>query len=95
LREGILYGAPHDSTQEILAIGKMAIEGANAQMCPCGDLVHLHLQPTFSKNGLGHLDNTRSIGHGIGASGRYFRMLHALLLPLATSYNQEDVLFLK
>src|SRR2546426_3738506 len=35
----------NDSAQEILAIGKMAIQGAHAKIGPCSDLTHLQLQP--------------------------------------------------
>jgi hypothetical protein len=70
----------------------MAIQGAHAKIGPCGDLTHLQLQPTFGKNGLRHLENTRSIGHGIGAFGRSSRMVHALLLSLATGETQEGLL---
>src|SRR5205814_1003132 len=92
LRESIIYGASNDSAQKILAIGKMAIQGANAQMCSCGNLIHLQFQPAFGKNGQGLLDNTRSIGHSIGTLRRYFSRFHTLLLPLATGNSQKGSL---
>src|SRR5260221_4883107 len=65
LRERVIEGVCQNSAEEILAIGEMAVECADAKVSTRRDLPNLHVESALGENSQRNLDNTCPVAYGI------------------------------